>query len=172
MDIGIAIAIIGAGAALVAATLAFVLKVVSDARDRRRRAFAHLMALRSEILVNTELARLMLTNHRLAGLKFVDRVWILPDTSSIYVQGLPWAEVVTFYAQLAMVNLLIDRRNFAEKYSDDTMKTRLAVERVETMRLVENIAARGSAAAAAIEKRTGLTSNLALNLTGADAPAG
>jgi hypothetical protein len=165
MDIRIVIAAIGAAASVLAAAVAFILKVGADARDRRRRAFSHLMALRSEILVNMELARLMLRDQRLAGLRFTDRVWSLPDTSFIYERSLPWADVLAFYAYVALTNAFIDRQMIADKYPDDVMKAQFARERVEAMVLVAHIEASGPDAARAIEKRTRLTSDMALNLT-------
>jgi hypothetical protein len=111
-------AIIGAAASIGVAALAFLAKLFGDYRERRRRDYGHLMAIRNELTLNLKLAILMQKNQRMLGLRFFESVWTSADTSSIYRRGIPWDGILDLYSDFYAFNVLAERRAMIEARKD------------------------------------------------------
>lgn len=134
-------ALIGAAASIGAAALAFLAKLFSDHRERRRRDHSHLMAIRNEIAINLKLANVMQKNQRMVGLRFFESVWQSADTSSIYRRSIPWDEILDLYSDFYAFNALAERRVTIEGRKDyPDREQRIAAERVEASKILERIA--------------------------------
>ena len=154
-DVRVVAALIAAAASITVATLTFAYKIVGDLRDRTRSQRARLMAIRSEVHVNHELANVVLKNSRVFGIRFQDTVWKSGDTSVVHLRKVPSPLFLQLYANVEVFNVLNDRADKMRdnpKYSENP--DRIAQEHAEMVGLAGQIRRDAEALVGPIGRRT------------------
>lgn len=142
-DLKLTIAIITASASVIAATLTYLYKLITDQLEKRKVRKTHLMAIRNELVVNGIIANTIFKETRTLGFRFLDKTWNTVDTSVIYHRGIPYNDILEIYSYIQVFNLLNDRSILIRKEPDYRNKSdQLALEHTEMIELNEKIKSR------------------------------
>jgi hypothetical protein len=140
MDTKILISIITASASIIAATLTYLYKLLSEISGRKRQEKMFLMTIRNELIVNHALSKAVEKDTRTLGFKFIDDVWSSSDTSVIYGHGIPTEKILEVYSNIQVFNILNVRYLLIKEQEDYRNKQhQLAVEHAEMVALSEKI---------------------------------
>lgn len=140
----IAAAIVAASVSLTIFLITKVVEIVVAYRERRRSDFAQLMGIRSELEINLEIAKALLSSAdvpRTLGFRFVDDIWKATDRSVLYLYNNLAPDVHKAYATIVRFHLLAERRaairDKGNKYPN--AEKVISIERNEMIELAKSI---------------------------------
>ena len=139
-DVKLLAVVVPAAVSLIAVTLTYIYKLLSELSDKRRTRKMYLVAIRHELILNRRISKAIEHQTRTIGFKFVDTAWNSGDTSTIYRKEIPYDDILQIYSDIHMFNLLNERKSLIKEQGDYPDKVnRLAVEHKEMIDLNEEI---------------------------------
>lgn len=139
-DIKLFAVIIPAAVSIIAVTLTYIYKLLSELSDKRRTRKMFLISVRHELMLNHRISKSIEHETRTIGFRFVEGAWNSGDPSAIYRKGIPYDEILQIYSDVHMFNLLNERKSLIKAQPDYPGKvSRLAAEHAEMINLNDEI---------------------------------
>ena len=137
-------ALITASATLAIFLVTKIIEFFSAYSDRKRTRRMHLMAIKSELAVNWETCKAMLSSAavpRTLGFRFLDDAWKSADRSVIYFKGIPTEDILKVYVMIQHYHLLVERRAAIrdQKNNYPNAEAVISTERDEMINIAKNL---------------------------------